>query len=180
MRFVERHGAEFEVRTFETPDQVLAAIRDEVPDALLCDIFFYRSPEDREAKEARVAQKAKQIENLAADLHSDEAAEGIGLIQRVRDRFHNHPPFPIYAYTSKGPYLLHNQSFDRLEELDALWLFKGRYSAQVERHRITKDIDEFRQQNLWTRRMWSAMVKGGVIGAALGVILDRIVKAVGF
>jgi len=116
-RFVERHGAEFDVRTFENPDRLLSAIRDESPDALLCDIFFYRNPEEREAKEARVTQKARQIENLAAELHSDQAAEGIGLIERVRQHFHDNPPFPIYAYTSKGPYLLHNESFDRLEQL---------------------------------------------------------------
>jgi CheY-like chemotaxis protein len=40
-RFSDSHSAEFDVTTFENPDQLLRAIRTDRPDALLCDIFFY-------------------------------------------------------------------------------------------------------------------------------------------
>jgi len=39
-RFSDRHSAEFDVRTFENPDQLRYAISADRPDALLCDIFF--------------------------------------------------------------------------------------------------------------------------------------------
>ena len=130
-RFIEFHAAEFDVKVFESPDQLLTAIRHDRPDALLCDIFFYRDPEEREKKEAPLAQKAQQIQRLAVELRSDRAADGIGLIERVRHQFRDDPPFPIYAYTSKGPYLLQDEGFDRLEKLDARWLFKGKYSPHV-------------------------------------------------
>jgi hypothetical protein len=183
-RFVERHGTEFEVRTFETPDQLMREIQKEnPPDALLCDIFYYQDSQEREAVEARVDDEAKRIEGLAAELHAEGAAEGIGLIQRVRHHFQDNPPFPIYAYTSKGPYLLHKDSFDRLEELDARWLFKNKYSIQTERHRISKDVAEFRERNEWPRRIWSVAWRTGLVmaigGAVLGVLLDRLAKHFG-
>lgn len=183
-RFVERHGNEFEVTTFENPDQLIGAIKGQrQPDALLCDIFYYQDAGQREAVEARVDREAKRIESLAAELHADEAADGIGLIERVREHFDGDPPFPIYAYTSKGPYLLHNESFDRLEELSARWLFKNKYSPQVERHRISKDVAELRERNEWPRRMWTVAWRTGFImatvGAVLGVALDRIAKHFG-
>lgn len=184
-KFVGRHGGEFEVKTFETPDQLLSAFRVEAPpDALLCDIFYYQDADQREDVERRVEREAKRIENLAAELHADEAADGIGLIQRVRRHFHDDPPFPIYAYTSKGPYLLHNESFDRLEELNSRWLFKNKYSPQTERHRISKDVAEFRERTQLTRRIWSVAWRTGlimaVVGALLGVALDRLAKLIGF
>jgi hypothetical protein len=185
-KFIERHGSEFEVKTFETPDQLLKAIANQrPPDALLCDIFYYQDAHQREEIEIQVAKEAKRIEDLATALQSDQAADGIGLIQRVREHFNNDPPFPIYAYTSKGPYLLHNDSFDRLEQLDARWLFKNKYSPQIERHRISKDIAEFQERNEWTaQRMWAVAWRAGFVtalfGAFLGVILDRLARLLGF
>ncbi|MBZ5619953.1 MAG: hypothetical protein LAQ69_14710 [Acidobacteriia bacterium] len=184
-RFVERHGSEFDVRTFESPDSLISAIaKDHRPDALLCDIFFYSDPGQREEVEERVAKEAKRIESLASELHADKAADGIGLIRRVRQRFDNEPPFPIYAYTSKGPYLLHGESFDRLEESDAPWLFKNKYSTQIERHRISEDIKQFQKRDQWTpRRMWSVAWRTGlvtaILGALLSVLFDRLAKLAG-
>ena len=182
--FVARHGNEFEVTPFETPDQVLAAIRQcRPPDALLCDIFYYPNADQREEVEKRVDNEAKRIKGLSAELHADEAADGIGLIERIRQHFNNEPPFPIYAYTSKGPYLLQRESFDRLEELDARWLFKNKYSAQIERHRIIEDVTEFRDRNQMTRRIWSVAWRTGLVmalvGAIIGVVLDRLLKLFG-
>ncbi len=184
-RFVERHGSEFDVKTFDSPDSLISAIvKERPPDALLCDIFFYSDPDQREEVEARVAKEAKRIESLATELHADKSADGIGLIQRVRHQFGNDPPFPIYAYTSKGPYLLHNDSFDRLEELDARWLFKNKYSAQFERHRISKDIAQFKERYQWTpQHMWSVAWRTGLVtaflGALLSVLFDRLAKWAG-
>lgn len=183
--FSERHRSEFDVRTFESPDSLLGAISgDERPDALLCDIFFYPDPTQREEVEERIAREAKRIESLAGELHADQAADGIGLIERVCERFGKDPPFPIYAYTSKGPYLLHSQNFDRLEELGARWLFKKKYSPQIERHRISQDIKEFQNRDQWTpRRMWGVAWRTGLVmatlGAFLGVLFDRLARLVG-
>jgi CheY-like chemotaxis protein len=185
-QFTDRHKSEFQVRTFASPDQVMEAIkREPPPDALLCDIFYYEDADEREKVEAQVAKEAKRIENLAAELHADQAADGIGLIERVRGQFSGDPPFPIYAYTSKGPYLLHRTEFDRLEQLGARWLFKNKYSPQVERSRIAKDIEHFRERNQWTaRRMWGVAWRTGLIaavaGAMLGVVFDRLARALGF
>lgn len=140
---------------------------------------FIAIPKSAKKQEARVAQKAQQIQRLAVELRSDRAADGIGLIERVRHQFRDDPPFPIYAYTSKGPYLLQDEGFDRLEKLDARWLFKGRYSPQMERHRITKDIAEFEEHKQWTRRVWNAALRAGIVGVILGVILDRLARVVG-
>jgi hypothetical protein len=183
--FVARHGSEFDVRTFESPDSLISVISNkERPDALLCDIFFYSDPAQREDVEERITKEAKRIENLAGELHADEAADGIGLIQRVRRRFDDDPPFPIYAYTSKGPYLLHSQSFDRLEELGARWLFKRKYSPQIERHRISRDVKEFQSRDEWSpRRMWGVAWRTGLVmatvGAFLGVLFDRLARFAG-
>ncbi|HZT29184.1 MAG TPA: hypothetical protein VFA33_04830 [Bryobacteraceae bacterium] len=56
--FTERHRSEFDVRAFESPDSLLGAISsDERPDALLCDIFFYRDPTQREKVEERIKKE---------------------------------------------------------------------------------------------------------------------------
>jgi len=183
--FVARHGNEFEARTFQTPDQLVAALQQGyVPDALLCDIFFYQDDEQREAVEKRVETEAKRIENLSAELHADQAADGIGLITRVRKHFKDDPPFPIYAYTSKGPYLLHQGGFDRLEELNARWLFKNKYSPQIERHRIIEDVEDFRERHQITRRLWAVAWRTGLVmaifGSILGVVADRVARHFGY
>jgi len=67
--FVARHEREFEVRTFESPDLLLSVIsNEERPDALLCDIFFYSDPVQREHVEERITKEAKRIEDLAGEL----------------------------------------------------------------------------------------------------------------
>jgi DNA-binding NtrC family response regulator len=53
--FLERHGTEFDVRTFENPDQLMRGIQEEgPPDALLCGIFYYQDASEQEAVEERV------------------------------------------------------------------------------------------------------------------------------
>src|SRR5260370_2052272 len=86
-RFSQSHSAEFDVTTFENPDQLLRAIRTDRPDALLCDIFFYANAEDREAKEARVPHKAQQIEPLPTEFGPHPPTDAIRLTSNFRHQF---------------------------------------------------------------------------------------------
>ena len=72
--------------------------------------------------EALVKKGLEALKKSAAKFNPEGAQEGIELIKQVRNRFGNSPKFPIYAYTSKGPYLLQGQGFDELERLDVRWL----------------------------------------------------------
>ncbi len=179
--FQKDHASDFEITVFETPGAVLQALRtSDPPDALLCDIYFYDDPTKRDAIETRVEEQVKELKKLAIEFGTTQAQEGIGLIANVRARFGGSPPFPVYAFTSKGPYLLQNEGFDRLEELEARWLFKKRYSTQAVQHRIVRDIAEF-QKRYWPRRAWRFVVATGLIsafgGAVLGVVFDRLARS---
>jgi CheY-like chemotaxis protein len=178
--FLRDLGGGFDVTVFESPNAVLRALDTcERPDALLCDIYFYDDPEKREAIESRVEHNVKELQKLAAEFGTSEAQAGIDLIANVRAHFGEAPPFPIYAYTSKGPYLLQDNGFERLEELDARWLFKKKYSPQAVTHRIIRDVSEFRGRD-WHRRIWRFVVVTGLIsailGAILGVVFDRLAR----
>jgi CheY-like chemotaxis protein len=179
--FTERHSAEFDVRTFEGPDQLLDALATETPpDALVCDIFYYQDAAKGEEAERRVAEEAKRLRSLAEELDADRAAQGIGMIERVRRRFRDAPPFPIYAYTTKGAYLFPDASFDRLERLQARWLPKNKCSIETERARIRRDIEEFRERTRHLPKRVSALVwRAAIAGALLGIIFDRLVGAAG-
>ena len=174
--FQERHKGAFEIELFETPEEVLQAIEDgRKPDALLCDIYFIEDPTIREETEATVK---KQVAGLKENLPhlTLENASGIQLIDDVREHFNESPHFPIYAYTSKGPYLLQNEGFDRLENLDARWLFKGKYHPSAERHRIMSDIKAFKERFNWPKRLGQIAITTGLVGAAMGVLLDRLLR----
>lgn len=174
--FKQKHQGFFEIETFESTDQVLRAIEEgRKPDALLCDIYFIEDPERREEVELLVRKQVEELKANLPELRPDEAS-GIELIADVREHFNESPHFPIYAYTSKGPYLLHGDEFDRLENLDARWLFKGKYAAHAERHRIITDIRRFRDRFNWPKRLWQVALTTGLVGAILGVILDRILR----
>jgi CheY-like chemotaxis protein len=172
--FQRRHGGNFEIELFETPDQVLQAIENgRRPDALLCDVYFFEDPARREQVEAEVMRQVDQLKKTLPQLSLDNA-DGIQLIEDIRTHLAEPPHFPIYAYTSKGPYLLQNEGFDRLENLDARWLFKGKHSPLAERHRITGDIREFKDRFNWRKRLWQVAVATGSVSAILGIVLDRL------
>jgi hypothetical protein len=102
--FQDNHGNDFEIRAFEKPDEVLRALKaKESPDALLCDIFFYDDPKRREAIEERVKCEVEQLKKSVAKFEPEKAQQGVDLIEEVSAMFNDNPPFPVYAYTSKGP-----------------------------------------------------------------------------
>src|SRR5437867_2111031 len=84
----------------------------------------------------------------------------------------------LYAYTSKGPYLLHGEGFQRLEELETRWLFRGQLDALHVRHRLETDIRELRDQQDWRRWTWQVALKVGLVGAVFAVLIDRILTYV--
>jgi hypothetical protein len=60
----------------------------------------------------------------------------------------------MYAYTTKGPYLLEQKDWRKISEYGGKVLLKGRVSAQSEVTEIVGDIEISR-----TRNSWSALLK---------------------
>ena len=171
--FRRRHSADFELEVFEKPKDVYQAILDgRRSDALLCDIFFIEDPTQREDLEMRVKRQAEELRKTLATPGLNQES-GIQLIDDIRQRLGETPRFLIYAYTSKGPYLLQDEGFERLEKLDARWLFKGKYSAPAEYHRIITDIEAFKDRFNWPKRLWQIAIATGASSAVFGVLLDR-------
>jgi hypothetical protein len=104
-RFATDHKNAFTVRTFDNPQQVMEALKESKPDALLCDIFFYDTERESQEIEDQVQAKARQLREFARTIGADKESyqAGIKLIESVSSRFKGHPRFPIYAYTSKAP-----------------------------------------------------------------------------
>src|SRR6267143_1003994 len=131
-KFQKSHEHRFTVRVFKSPYDALTTLESEKPDALLCDIYFYDNPSEAETVERLVEEKANDLLQLAKKINAEGNETGIKLISDVRRKFKDNPPFPIYAYTAKGPYLLHGQGFEQLIRLEARWLFKNKYNAESE------------------------------------------------
>jgi hypothetical protein len=169
--FKQRHGTEWDVRTFERPDDVLTTLRGgSSPDALVCDIYFYDDPSKREEVEELVKGKAQELRDLALKLEPEKAQQGIGLIESIHERFGGGSKFPVFAYTSKGPYLLHDHAYDQLEMAGARWLFKGKYTEQKERSVVNRAIRDLEAQRFFQRTKGIA-IASGIIGAVVGAVL---------
>jgi hypothetical protein len=184
-KFRSDHESEFDVETFPDPDNVLREIRDgKRPDALLCDIYFYEDEAQREEIERVVEKQVSELQKQAARFHPDQAQEGIALMASLGDQFGRNVPFPIFAFTSKGPYLLHTDSYNRIEELGARWLFKNKYSVQNERKEIRRAIEEFADRRDWRHRAWDVAWRTGlvmsIVGAILGLVADRVARHFGW
>lgn len=125
-KFKTNHQQAFTIRTFSKPEEVTAALVESLPDALLCDVFFYDSVELAEDMERKVQQKAAELRAFGEHIGANRLANqpGVQLIQSIAARFGS--KLPIYAYTSKGPYLLDELGFDRIGDAGAKWLFKGK------------------------------------------------------
>lgn len=143
-KFEENHRGSFKVETFSKIDEVLDRIhKKDYPDALLCDVFFYDSVEEAERVEAEIEKLAKQLKETAQKIgvHDHRHAAGIQLMKKIYEFFGNKaPPFPMYAYTSKGPFLLEQSEWDNISKYGAEVLLKNRVSPERERLEIKGDI----------------------------------------
>lgn len=167
-KFKSNHQQAFTVRTFATPGEVTAALVESRPDALLCDIFFYDSVEVAKEMESKVQEKAAELRTFGEQIGANKVGNqaGVQLIQSVAARFSSR--FPIYSYTSKGPYLLDELGFDRIGDAGAKWLFKGKYGPHTEQAIIQHDIEDFRSRNSFVMRaaryFWISLFSSGVLG----------------
>src|SRR6267143_708544 len=71
--FADSHARAFRVRKFSHPSEVLQLISDgERPDALLCDVFFYDTPQQAEAIEVKITGEVVKLQHTAHDIGADE------------------------------------------------------------------------------------------------------------
>ena len=185
--FEQAHGQAFNIKTFSDPLEVLRRLNmNEHPDALLCDVFIYDPVEKAQEIEKRIDDEAVKLRRMAHDIGADADAHlaGIDLLEAVSRKFKGSPPFSVYAYTSKGPYLLQQAAWDRIVESGATVLLKNRFGPQSERMLIQRDIDLVREQNSLGARIQKNFVQvviaTGLLGAILGVVLDRLAKSIGW
>lgn len=184
--FETNHGNDFAIETFSKTSDVLTRVHNgEYPDALLCDIFFYDTVEEAERVEKAIANLAEDLKKTAIKLgvHDHTHAIGITLMRQIYEHFKRHsPPFPMYAYTSKGPFLLEQGEWDKIGEYGAEVLLKGRVTADGERTEIVGDIEFYRDKNSWTAKMkraaptffWSLLQI--LFSIALSLVIGRWVR----
>lgn len=186
--FVEAHGSSFNVEVFLHTQDVLDRLRDQQPDALLCDIFFYDTPEEADRMEADVKRKLEELRAFGQSIHatSERYTAGIDLIAAVRERLpesEGSPPrFPVYAYTSKGPFLLGTPAWNRIAENGAKVLLKNSFGREAEGMVLRRDIRHYRTEverhaaaSRFGTKVRRALIGMGILGAALGVLIDRLV-----
>lgn len=167
-KFKTNHEQAFTIRTFTKPEEVTAALVESLPDALLCDIFFYDSVELAEDMERKVQEKAAELRAFGEHIGANRLANqsGVQLVQSIATRFGS--KLPIYAYTSKGPYLLDELGFDRIGDAGAKWLFKGKYGPHTEQAIIQQDIEDSRLRNSILMRafryFWVSLFASGILG----------------
>ena len=182
--FVEAHGDTFDVETFSEPRQVLNRLLEKTPDALLCDIYFYDTPFQAKNNEKQIQDEIFRLKQFFRKIGADKDKylAGIDLIERVMNKFNNLPPFPVYAYTSKGPYTLSDSELDRIVKTNAEILFKGRCSRDVERKKIIGDIEKYRKQNTIYMRLSSHVIPfllgWGIIGWMIGKLLENLLRLI--
>src|SRR5215471_10655289 len=119
---------------------------------------FYDTAEEGERAEKAIADLAANLKKTATEIgvHDQMHAIGITLMQQIYEHFKNHPPpFPMYAYTSKGPFLLEQREWDRISEYGGKVLLKGRVTSDRERTEIIGDIELHRNENSPAAKMQS-------------------------
>jgi predicted nucleotide-binding protein len=96
--------------------------------------------------ESEIARLAKELRKTAIenDLYDDRHAAGIDLMRSIHEHFlkegRSRPAFPIYAYTSKGPFLLEQKEWKKLSSWGAQVLLKNRVTVHTEMSEIVGDI----------------------------------------
>jgi CheY-like chemotaxis protein len=149
-KFKSNHEGYYNVRTFKRPNEVMKRIKKgNYPDALLCDVFFYDKVKEAKRVEKEVEKLSEELKHKAKELNANDHSRtlGIDLMERIYEHFkHQRPEFPMYAYTSKGPFLLERKEWKKLSKFGAEMLLKNRISAEDERYEIDGDI-QIRKQN---------------------------------
>lgn len=172
---------EFDVTSFSEPTRVLARLREEQPDALLCDVFFYDTPEEAQAIEDRISKEVDALRRTAIAIGAteDRHLAGIALIEQVSKRYKGTPPFPVYSYTSKGPYLLTELAWTRIVDAGAKVLLKNRYSRAIEGMFIQRDVHEAKERNSWrakvVKHLYTVFITWGLFATAIGILVDRMI-----
>lgn len=118
-------------------------------------MFFYPTEEEAQRAEEEVAGLAKQLRTTAAKLGLADhtLTAGITLMEEIYKHFGNKAPeFPMYAYTSKGPFLLDQKDWRNISTYGAQVLLKGRVSPEIEATEIIGDIETQRAKNSLTFR----------------------------
>jgi CheY-like chemotaxis protein len=156
-KFKENHTSDFkQIETFAKPKDVLDRLRKgDEPDALLIDVFFYETPERAREVEDEVAGLVENLKKKAANLGlmDHKYAAGIALMEQIHKHYKNRkPPFPMYAYTSKGPFLLEQKDWQNISTFGAEVLLKGKVAPDSEVVEIVGDIQQSKLQNSW--RVW--------------------------
>ena len=148
--FKSNHKGHYKIRTFAHPQEVMKQIsKGKRPDALLCDVFFYDTVKRAKRAEKIVDKLSEKLKRAAtkANANDHSLTLGIELMEKIYEHFdRKRPPFPMYAYTSKGPFLLERKEWKKLSQFGAEILLKNRVSPAYERHEIDGDIF-LRKQN---------------------------------
>lgn len=149
-KFRSNHKDHYKIRTFRHPSQVMRKIRKgKCPDALLCDVFFYDTVNEAERVEKVVDKLSEELKRAATKVKANDHSRtlGIDLMEKIYEHFdRQRPSFPMYAYTSKGPFLLERKEWKKLSKFGAEILLKKRVSADDEQYEIDGDIF-LRKQN---------------------------------
>src|SRR6516164_1868468 len=79
-KFAKNHAADFDVTTFPATDAVLKRIvRGDLPNALLCDVFFYDTVEEAERVERKIDDLAKQLRDTAIEIGVIDHTRALGI-----------------------------------------------------------------------------------------------------
>jgi len=162
-RFRSNHESHFDIETFSNTGAVLRRINNkEYPDALLCDVFFYDSVVEARDVEQKIDNLAKQLKTTATEIGANDHthAVGITLMKNIFEHFGGKRPlFPIYAYTSKGPFLLEQSEWENISKYGAEVLLKNRITPEREWTEIEGDIAISKRRNsVWARTNRAARI----------------------
>jgi hypothetical protein len=181
-KFQRNHSGHFNIELFTDPSAVLRRIHNkEYPDALLCDVFFYDTPDEALHVERKVDELAEQLRRTAKDIHVHDHryAIGITLMENIYHHFGNKKPrFPMYAYTSKGPFLLEQKDWQDISTYGAEVLLKNRVSPEAERTEIEGDIAIKRRENSLFARSWTGTSKfiWAVVPGLIVLVVGRLLR----
>ena len=161
--FRTKHSGEFLVETFTDPEEVSKRLNaGERPDALLIDVFFYPDKTGlfkRSSPEKVEKLVATQIKALRNKWFADEKyARGIKLMEDINLNFFASTPrtFPMFAYTTKAPYLLETNEWRRIDKAGAKLFLKNVLEAGDERQFILREVA------IYERTTWGKLKKGAL------------------